>query len=66
MASLSRVIEAFADQAEARAADMLAALDEDERRQVLEALTDEERAFWWPMDVCWRTTHSTINPMAKE
>lgn len=46
MASLSRVIEAFADQAEARAADMLAALDEDERRQVLEALTDEERALW--------------------
>lgn len=38
MASLSRVIEALAD--------MLAALDEDERRQVLEALTDEERALW--------------------
>ena len=46
MASLSRVIEAFADRAEARAADMLAALDKDERRQVLEALTDEERALW--------------------
>ena len=46
MGNLSRVIEAFADQAEARAADMLAALDEDERRQVLEALTDEERAVW--------------------
>ena len=46
MGNLSTVIEAFADQAEARAADMLAALDEDERRQVLEALTDEERALW--------------------
>ena len=46
MASLSRVIEAFADHAEAQAAAMLAALDEDERRQVLEALTDEERALW--------------------
>lgn len=46
MASLSTVIEAFADQAEARAAAMLAALDEDERRQVLEAPTDEELALW--------------------
>lgn len=46
MASLSRVIEALADQAEAQASAMLAALDEDERRQVLEALTDEERALW--------------------
>ncbi len=46
MASMSKVIEALADQAEARAAAMLAALDEDERRQVLEALTDEERALW--------------------
>ena len=46
MASMSKVIEDFAEQAEARAAAMLAALDEDERRQVLEALTDEERALW--------------------
>ncbi len=46
MGNLSTVIEAFADQAEAQASAMLAALDEDERRQVLEALTDEERALW--------------------
>lgn len=45
MGNLSRVIEALADQAEAQAAAMLAALEEDERRQVLEALT-EERALW--------------------
>ncbi len=44
MDSMSKVIDAFADQPEARAAAMLAALDEDELRQVLEAFTDEERA----------------------
>ena len=46
MGNLSRVIEDFAYQAEAQASAMLAALDEDERRQVLEALTDEERVLW--------------------
>lgn len=46
MDNLRRVIENLAAQAEAQASAMLAALDEDERRQVLEALTDDERAFW--------------------